>query len=105
MHARDRPLALYWFGNDRAKQKTVLAQTISGGVCINDAMAHYLQEKLPFGRVSASGMGHYHGEYGFKTFSKEKPVFVQSRFSGASMVYPPFTGFSRRFVNVLRKMA
>ena len=105
IHARDRPLALYWFGNDRAKQKTVLAQTISGGVCINDAMVHYLQEKLPFGGVGASGMGHYHGEYGFKTFSKEKPVFVQSRFSGASMVYPPFTGFSRRFVNVLRKMA
>lgn len=105
IHAGDRPLALYWFGQDRAKQKKVLAQTISGGVCINDAMVHYLQEGLPFGGVGASGMGHYHGEYGFKTFSKEKPVFFQSRFSGASMVYPPFTGFSRKFVNVLRRMA
>jgi coniferyl-aldehyde dehydrogenase len=105
IQVRDRPLALYWFGNDRAKQRKVLAQTISGGVCINDAMVHYLQENLPFGGVGASGMGHYHGEYGFKTFSKEKPVFVQSRFSGASMVYPPFTGFSRKFVNVLRRMA
>lgn len=50
-------------------------------------------------------MGHYHGEYGFKTFSKEKPVFFQSRFSGASMVYPPFTPFSRRFVDILLRMA
>ena len=105
VRAHDRPLALYWFGRDRANQKKVLAQTISGGVCINDAMVHYLQENLPFGGVGASGMGHYHGEYGFRTFSKEKPVFVQSRFSGAMMVYPPFTGFSRKFVNVLRRIA
>lgn len=105
IHERDRPLALYWFGNDRAQQKKVLAQTISGGVSINDAMVHYLQEDLPFGGVGASGMGHYHGEYGFKTFSKEKPVFFQSRFSGASMVYPPFTGFSRKFVNFLLRLA
>ncbi|WP_347341893.1 aldehyde dehydrogenase family protein [Bradyrhizobium ottawaense] len=105
INARDRPLALYWFGNDSAKQNKVLAQTISGGVCINDAMVHHLIEKLPFGGVGASGMGHYHGEYGFRTFSKEKPVFFQSRLSGASMIYPPFTGFSRKFVNVLRWMA
>jgi coniferyl-aldehyde dehydrogenase len=105
INERDRPLALYWFGNDSAKQKKVLAQTISGGVTINDAMVHFLQEGLPFGGVGASGIGHYHGEYGFKTFSKEKPVFFQSRFSGASMVYPPFTGFSRRFVNFLKRMA
>ncbi|KQO56574.1 MULTISPECIES: coniferyl aldehyde dehydrogenase [unclassified Methylobacterium] len=105
INARDRPLGLYWFGKDSAKQRKVLAQTISGGVCINDAMTHYLVEKLPFGGVGASGMGHYHGEYGFKTFSKEKPVFFQSRFSGASVVYPPFTGFSRKVVNALRWIA
>lgn len=105
INARDRPLGLYWFGKDSAKQRKVLAQTISGGVCINDAMTHYLVEKLPFGGVGASGMGHYHGEYGFRTFSKEKPVFFQSRFSGASVVYPPFTGFSRKVVNALRWIA
>ncbi|WFU77077.1 aldehyde dehydrogenase family protein [Bradyrhizobium sp. CB2312] len=105
INGRDRPLALYWFGNDSAKQKKVLAQTISGGVTINDAMVHFLQENLPFGGIGASGMGHYHGEYGFKTFSKEKPVFFQSRFSGASMIYPPFTDFTRRIVLFLKRIA
>lgn len=50
---RDRPLALYWFGRDGARQRQVLAQSISGGVCINDTMVHYLQEALPFGGVGA----------------------------------------------------
>ncbi len=105
INARDRPLALYWFGKDKTRQRQVLTQTISGGVCINDAMIHHLQEALPFGGVGASGMGHYHGAHGFRTFSKEKPVFFQSPFSAATMVYPPFTGFSRRVVDILRRIA
>lgn len=105
INGRDRPLALYWFGNDSAKQKKILAQTISGGVTINDAMVHFLQENLPFGGIGASGMGHYHGEYGFRTFSKEKPVFFQSRYSGASMVYPPFTDFTHWLIKALKRIA
>jgi coniferyl-aldehyde dehydrogenase len=105
INERDRPLALYWFGNDSAKQKKVLAQTISGGVTINDAMIHFLQENMPFGGVGASGYGHYHGEYGFRALSKEKPVFFQSRFAGSSMVFPPFTNFTLRFANFLKRMA
>ncbi|VFU09154.1 coniferyl aldehyde dehydrogenase [Methylocella tundrae] len=90
VNRRDRPLALYWFGADRANRDAVLAKTISGGVSINDTLTHFAQHDLPFGGVGASGHGHYHGEYGFLRFSKEKPVFVQSRLSGASLIYPPY---------------
>jgi coniferyl-aldehyde dehydrogenase len=91
VNARDRPLALYWFGTDRAARDRVLAGTIAGGVSINDTLLHIVQEHLPFGGVGASGQGHYHGEFGFRQFSKEKPVFVQSRFSAGGIVRPPYT--------------
>jgi coniferyl-aldehyde dehydrogenase len=73
VNAHDRPLALYWFGGDRAARDRVLAHTISGGVTINDTLLHIAQEALPFGGVGPSGQGCYHGEFGFRQFSKENP--------------------------------
>jgi coniferyl-aldehyde dehydrogenase len=90
VNQRDRPLALYWFGTDHAARDRVLAGTIAGGVSINDTLLHIAQEGLPFGGIGQSGHGHYHGEFGFRQFSKEKPVFVQSRFSGAGIIRPPY---------------
>ena len=90
INRHERPLALYWFGTDGADRRKVLAQTISGGVTLNDCMWHFGQEELPFGGVGASGMGAYHGEYGFRTFSKHKPVFHQSALSGTRLLYPPY---------------
>ena len=90
VNRRDRPLALYWFGRNNAVRDRVLASTIAGGVSINDTLLHIAQEKLPFGGVGASGQGHYHGEFGFRQFSKEKPVFIQSRFSGGGLIRPPY---------------
>jgi coniferyl-aldehyde dehydrogenase len=90
VNRRDRPLALYWFGADNAARDQVLAGTIAGGVSINDTLLHIAQEGLPFGGIGASGQGHYHGEFGFLRFSKEKPVFVQSRFSGTGVIRPPY---------------
>jgi coniferyl-aldehyde dehydrogenase len=90
VNGHDRPLALYWFGANRTIRDQVLAGTISGGVVVNDAMLHFAQEGLPFGGVGPSGHGHYHGHYGFRQFSKEKPVFVQSRLSGVGLLRPPY---------------
>ncbi len=90
INRHERPLALYWFGEDAAAQAQVLAGTIAGGVSINDTLLHIAQEGLPFGGVGASGQGHYHGEFGFRQFSKEKPVFIQSRFSGGGIIRPPY---------------
>ncbi len=106
VNARARPLSLYWFGTDETHRDKVLGETIAGGVSINDTMMHVVQEGLPFGGVGPSGMGHYHGEYGFRQLSKEKPVFYQSRrLSSANMLNPPYTGFKRRLVKLLSRWA
>ncbi|MCD4501502.1 coniferyl aldehyde dehydrogenase [Chromobacterium vaccinii] len=90
VNARPRPLALYLFDDDPLRIDRVLQETISGGVSVNDTLLHVVQEDLPFGGVGPSGMGHYHGREGFLTFSKLKPVFRQSRFSGAWLTRPPY---------------
>lgn len=90
VNRNDRPLALYWYGRDAATRDRVLRGTLSGGVTVNDCMWHFGQEELPFGGVGASGIGAYHGEAGFRTFSKDKPVLVQSRLSGVPLLHPPY---------------
>ena len=75
---RPRPLALYYFGDDPAEQQRVARRTTSGALVVNDAMTHVFFDSLPFGGVGASGMGHYHGEYGYRTFSHAKPIVFQS---------------------------
>ncbi|PWB31745.1 coniferyl-aldehyde dehydrogenase [Pseudomonas sp. SDI] len=90
INARPRPLALYYFGYDRAEQRRVLEQSHSGGVCLNDTLLHVAQDDLPFGGVGPSGMGHYHGHEGFLTFSKAKAVLAKQRLNAARLIYPPY---------------
>lgn len=90
VNSHPRPLALYYFGADNAKRDEVLSRTVSGGVSVNDTLTHFAAESLPFGGVGPSGMGAYHGEYGFQTFSHRKGVFLQSQFSAARFLRPPF---------------
>ena len=61
VNRRDRPLGLYYFGDDDAERRRVLDRTISGGVTLNDVIFHVIQEELPFGGIGPSGMGAYHG--------------------------------------------
>ena len=105
INRHDRPLALYWFGTDGVNRDKVLAQTISGGVTLNDCIWHIAQEDQPFGGVGASGSGSYHGEWGFRTFSKEKPVFIQPRLNGMFLMYPPFGKTFERMLALLRRIA
>jgi coniferyl-aldehyde dehydrogenase len=102
---RERPLSLYWFGEDTANRDRVLAHTISGGVTVNDCLWHFAQEDLPFGGVGASGIGAYHGEAGFRTFSKEKPVFFQARHNGMFLMRPPYGRAFERVVALLRRLS
>ena len=90
VNGRDRPLALYWFGDNAVRRDRVLRGTIAGGVTVNGCLTHFAQEAQPFGGVGASGSGTYHGEYGFRTFSKEKPVYYQSRRGLLPMLLPPY---------------
>ena len=100
---RDRPLALYWMGEDKAREDKVLKESISGGVTINDCAWHVIQEDIPFGGVGPSGMGAYHGEDGFRTFSHIKGVFTQSRFSSGKMMFPPYTEKTSKLLKMLKK--
>lgn len=97
----ERPLALYWFGKDSANRRRVMRETVAGGVTVNDCMMHLVQERQPFGGVGESGMGAYHGEWGFRTFSKEKPIFVQSRLSAGGLLRPPYGGTFERLFRLL----
>ncbi|MDK3023320.1 coniferyl aldehyde dehydrogenase [Cupriavidus taiwanensis] len=90
INARPRPLALYVFERDRGAIGHVMRQTVAGGVTINDTLFHIAQDGLPFGGVGASGMGAYHGQAGFDTFSKVKPVFQQASLNGAGLLKPPY---------------
>jgi len=76
IEARDKPLALYVYSNDEANIQKVLDRTSSGGVTVNGVFSHYLENQLPFGGVNQSGMGSYHGYFGFKAFSHERAIYV-----------------------------
>lgn len=73
---RDKPLALYIFSDNPASIDKVLSRTSSGGVTVNGFFSHYLENRLPFGGVNQSGMGSYHGEFGFKAFSHERAIYM-----------------------------
>ncbi|MBI5514205.1 MAG: coniferyl aldehyde dehydrogenase [Deltaproteobacteria bacterium] len=87
---RPRPLAFYVFSRDSTVVQRAVEGTVSGGVVVNDVVLHFAQPDLPFGGVGPSGMGAYHGEKGFETFSMLKPVFHQSRFSATPYRSPPY---------------
>jgi coniferyl-aldehyde dehydrogenase len=75
VNAGDRPLALYYFGEDEAEMGYVLDHTLSGGVAINDVLMHAALLDAPFGGVGASGMGRYNGREGFLEFSHQRSVY------------------------------
>ncbi|WP_375207293.1 aldehyde dehydrogenase family protein [Hyphococcus sp.] len=76
IEARDKPLALYIYSKDQEMVEKVLTRTSSGGVTVNGVFSHYLENKLPFGGVNHSGIGSYHGYFGFKAFSHERAVYM-----------------------------
>jgi aldehyde dehydrogenase (NAD+) len=75
---RAKPLALYIYSNNQKNIDRILSRTSSGGVTINGFFSHYLENQLPFGGVNQSGMGSYHGIFGFKAFSHERAIYIQA---------------------------
>ncbi|MFT3817806.1 MAG: coniferyl aldehyde dehydrogenase [Rubrivivax sp.] len=104
VNGHERPLALYWFGEDATEREHVLRQTLAGGVTVNDTLWHIVQEDLPFGGVGASGMGAYHGEWGFRSFSKETGVYHQSAWSASKLLFPPYGRTFERLMALLRRI-
>lgn len=100
VNAHDRPLGLYYFGDDAAEEAQVLAHTTSGGVTVNDVIFHVAMEDLPFGGVGPSGMGSYHGVDGFREFSHRKSVYRQIRKDLGPMkaLRPPYGPGVKKFL-------
>ncbi len=100
VNRNDRPLGLYYFGQDGSEQRKVLDRTLSGGVTVNDVIFHVSMEDLPFGGVGPSGMGSYHGVDGFKTFSHAKSVYSQPRINVAKLagLMPPYGDATRKSI-------
>ena len=88
---RDRPtpLALYLFTKDGATQDRVLAETRSGGICINDTVTHMVGKDLPFGGLGESGLGAYHGQTTFECFTHRRSVLRRSFGFDPALRYPP----------------
>ena len=104
INAGERPLALYWFGQDVQQRDSVLRRTVSGGVTVNDTLMHVAHDNLPFGGVGSSGWGAYHGEHGFLRFSHQKGVFLQAKWSPAAWLYPPYGAKFERVMALLKRL-
>lgn len=89
---REKPLALYYFSNDKKKIDKVLKCTTSGGMVINDTLMHVSTTNLPFGGVGNSGIGKYHGKDSFYTFSNAKAVVDRGTWYDVPLRYAPFKG-------------
>lgn len=89
INRHEKPLALYYFGKSSGAQ-TVIQNTSSGGVCINDTLLHIANKNLPFGGVGNSGMGKYHGKFSFDTFSHKRAVLKSMTLIDIPVKYAPF---------------
>ena len=103
INARPRPLALYVFDDNKARQRWVMDHTRSGGVAINEVVLQFISEALPFGGIGPSGMGSYHGVEGFDTFSHHRAVFTQSRVHFTSLITPPYSSVLSRLFRFITR--
>jgi aldehyde dehydrogenase (NAD+) len=101
---RETPLVLYLFSRDARVQREVLRRTRAGGTAINDTLLHFYQLNLPFGGAGNSGVGKGHGVFGFEAFSNARGVFEQpTRFSMIQLLYPPYTKFKQKLIDLTLK--
>ena len=89
---QEKPLALYYFGQNKKKARYVLQNTSSGGACINDVVTHVANTYLPFGGVGNSGTGAYHGKYSFDTFSHTRSIVQSTTRFNIGMKFAPYNG-------------
>ena len=86
-----RPLGLYVFAEDEDVAERILEATNSGDACVNDCSVHPLVPELPFGGVGNSGMGKYHGRWGFEVFTNARGVLYHSARIDPGVKYPPYS--------------
>eukprot|EP00440_Ansanella_granifera_P041939 gb/GFBE01045465.1/.p1 GENE.gb/GFBE01045465.1/~~gb/GFBE01045465.1/.p1 ORF type:complete len:470 (+),score=109.72 gb/GFBE01045465.1/:1-1410(+) len=101
VNARDKPLALYMFSSSKRTVDSVLANTTSGGCCVNDCIYQIANPNLPFGGVGASGMGASHGRAGFEEFSHRRSVTWRPTWVDPSLRYPAYSEKKTSFLMTL----
>ncbi|AZA74667.1 aldehyde dehydrogenase [Chryseobacterium indoltheticum] len=98
----EKPLAAYLFTNNAEEKESFTNKLSFGGGCINDVMMHLGNENLPFGGVGNSGIGNYHGKFGFETFSHQKAVLQRATWGEPDIKYPPYSekklGWIKKFM-------
>lgn len=87
----EKPLSAYLFSNNQKEQKHFVEHLSFGGGCINDTLMHLSNDRLPFGGVGNSGIGHYHGKFGFEAFSHQKAILKKSAYLEPELKYAPYT--------------
>lgn len=92
INARPKPLAFYVFCEDKKRSKEIIGKVPFGGGCINDTVIHLANPNLPFGGVGSSGIGSYHGQKSFDTFTHYKSVYKQGTKVDVPVRYPPYEG-------------
>ncbi len=101
VNAGSKPLAAYVFSSSSETGERVTAEVPAGAMVINHAMMHCLIPQLPFGGVGTSGMGAYHGKWGFEAFSHRKAVLSKTTKPDPSLMYPPYSALEQK---IMRKM-
>ncbi|WP_276877206.1 aldehyde dehydrogenase [Chryseobacterium joostei] len=88
---QEKPLAAYLFTNNNEEKEQFTKKLSFGGGCINDTVMHLSNDNLPFGGVGSSGIGNYHGKYGFEAFSHQKAILEKVTWGEPSIKYPPYS--------------
>ncbi|MFJ2667540.1 aldehyde dehydrogenase family protein [Nocardia fluminea] len=101
VRSRPKPLGAYLFSSSLSVQRRFLAEVSAGGAVINHIGMHVLAPQLPFGGVGSSGMGGYHGRYGFEALSHRKSVLLKPQRPDLKLVYPPYTNAA---LKIMRKL-
>lgn len=97
----EKPLAAYLFTRNSEEKQAFTAKLSFGGGCINDVIMHLGNERMPFGGVGASGIGNYHGKFGFDAFSHQKSILEKANWGEPSIKYPPY---SEKKLSWIRKL-
>ncbi|MCI9070507.1 aldehyde dehydrogenase [Clostridium sp.] len=100
INAREKPLALYYFSENKVNVNNILKCTTSGGVTINDTVIHVANGNLPFGGVGNSGIGSYHGKASFDTFTHKRSVMERGTFIEFNIRFAPY----KNKINILKKI-
>ena len=100
VNSKEKPLAFYYFSEDKRKAKWVLGLSPFGGGCLNDTIMYLTNESLPFGGVGQSGMGSYHGKKSFETFSHYRSIVDKATWLDLPMRYQPYTKLNNLLVRM-----